>query len=241
MWNAASNSGGMSMISIEGLSYAYSSGTEALKDVSMSFQPAHILGILGESGSGKTTLLKCIGRFLKPDAGRILLDGRDIQTMDEITLRRTVGIVFQKLYLFPHLSVLENLMLAPMKGLKQNRVEVLEAAGEMLDRLGISDLKDSYPSQISGGQAQRAAIARSLMLRPEYLLLDEPTSALDMVTTESFGTWLLELKTDTTFIIVTHDVPFASKVASSGFLLADGRIRARGSIEEIVGASMEAE
>ena len=223
------------MIKIENLSFEYSSGTRALEDINIEFPPEHILAVLGESGSGKTTLLRCIGRFLRPRHGSITLHGRDIRELTEVELRKAIGIVFQKLHLFPHMTLLENLMLAPMTALGRGRKEVRADADEMLHRLGIAELSESYPAQISGGQAQRAAIARSLMLKPEYVLLDEPTSALDINTTEEFGRWLVELKSDTTFVIVTHDIPFASKVATSGVMIADGRIVAQGSISEVLG------
>lgn len=224
------------MIKIENLSFQYSSGTQALRDVTIELPPAHILAILGESGSGKTTLLQCIGRFLTPQSGRITLHGRDIRELPEVEFRKAIGIVFQKLHLFPHLTILENLMLAPTTVLGRPRPEVRDDAHEMLNRLGIPELSDSYPSQTSGGQAQRAAIARSLMLKPEYLLLDEPTSALDINTTEEFGKWLVELKSDTTFVIVTHDIPFARKTAQSGVMIANGCIQGQGSIEELIRA-----
>ena len=227
------------MIELDNIYFTYSNGTKALQNISMSFPQEHITAIIGESGSGKTTLLKIIGRFLKPITGRVLLNGSDIAFMKALDLRRTVGIVFQKLYLFPHLSVLENLTLAPLKALKEKKSDVTERSMEVLERLKIADLKNSYPSRISGGQAQRVAIARSLMLNPDYLLLDEPTSALDMVTTESFAEWLLELRTETSFLLVTHDVPFARRIASSGMLLSGGKIVAKGSIGELIERAKE--
>jgi ABC-type polar amino acid transport system ATPase subunit len=222
------------MIKIKNLSFKYSKGKLALDDVSATFPKEHILAILGESGSGKTTLLRLIGRFLKPTSGEILFDNKNIRNISEQELRKKVGIVFQDLYLFPHLSVMENLTIAPAKVLDIDLHTAQGNAAEIMVRLGISDLAGSYPSQISGGQAQRVAIARSLMMKPEYLLLDEPTSALDMNTTREFGEWLLELKINTTFIVVTHDVPFAKMVASSGIWLTDGQLTAHGSIECIL-------
>ena len=222
------------MIRIEHLSFAYARGMFVLDDINIEFPAEHILAILGESGSGKTTLLRCIGRFLKPKAGRISIQGRNIQSLKEIELRKAIGIVFQKLYLFPHLTALENLILAPTQVLKLDESDTKTEAESIMQRLGIHDLMNSYPAQMSGGQAQRVAIARSLMLKPEYLLLDEPTSALDIKTTTEFAEWLLELKTETTFIVVTHDIPFARNVASSGVLLSDGKVAAKGKIEDIV-------
>jgi ABC-type polar amino acid transport system ATPase subunit len=172
-------------------------------------------------------------KFLKPDQGRIELYGNDIFAMEERLFRQSIGIVFQNLYLFPHLNVIENMTLAPMRVLKKSKRQAEEDAGDILKRLGIEAIWQSYPSQISGGQAQRVAIARALILKPQYLLLDEPTSALDVDTTDEFGRWLLDLKAETTFVIVTHDVAFAGNIATAGVLMADGEIKARGNTREI--------
>lgn len=222
------------MLRLEKVSYTYPTGTVALKNVEVEFPEKQILGILGESGSGKTTLLKCIGKFLKPQRGRITLDGRDIAEIDEVEMRRAVGIVFQELFLFPHLTVLGNMTLALRKVLKQEKIRAEEEARAMLGRLGIGHLEESFPSQISRGQAQRAAIARALILKPKYLLLDEPTSALDINTADEFGRWLVELKQYTTFVIVTHDIRFAGKVVTSGVVFSRGEVRLEGGIEDLV-------
>lgn len=222
------------MLEIKNLSYTYPDGNKALSNINISFPKAHILAILGKSGSGKTTLLKCIGRFLSPQSGTILLDGKSTLEIGQREFRRSIGIVFQQLYLFPHLTLLENMTLAPIKVSGKSKEEAEEQSMETLMRLGIEELAKKYPSQISGGQAQRAAIARSLILKPEYLLLDEPTSALDVDTTEEFGRWLLDLKSETTFIIVTHDILFASKVVSSVALLSKGEVTQKGDMQDIL-------
>lgn len=222
------------MLEICNLSYRYPSGTEALKNVSMTLPPRQISSVLGESGSGKTTLLMCLGRFLQPSSGKILQNGKDIQTMPEKAFRQQLGIVFQKLNLFPHLTVLENLILAPVQAYGQQPEEAMKEGWAILERLGISDLAESYPSQISGGQAQRVAIARGLILKPEYLLLDEPTSALDANTTGDFAEWLTHLQEQTHFVVVTHDLEFAKAVATEGFLLAHGELKASGPIDSVV-------
>jgi len=221
------------MIELQDVSFSYTTGPLVLDNVSMKLPREHIVAILGESGSGKTTLLNCIGRFLAPQTGRILADGKNIADLDEIAFRRLVGIVFQQYHLFPHLSVMENLMLAPTKALKQPESETRTDAVAMLRKLSILDLCDSYPAQISGGQAQRVAIARSLMLKPDYLLFDEPTSALDIQTTDDFAHWLLDLKTETTFVLVTHDLPFARVAASHAVVLENGVIKEAGPIESL--------
>ncbi|MCF7869656.1 MAG: ATP-binding cassette domain-containing protein [Candidatus Omnitrophica bacterium] len=222
------------MLKIKDLTYSYSQGATALIDISMGLPREHILAILGRSGSGKTTLLKCIGRFLTLQKGDITLDGESIYKMERKKLRHLIGIVFQQLYLFPHLTILENMCLAPVKVLKRNESSAKKEAKEMLNKLGIKNLADRYPSQISGGQAQRAAIARALIMKPQYLLLDEPTSALDLNTSKELGEWLLELKAETTFVVVTHDVLFTKNIANSGFLLSEGKLKTKGNMKHIV-------
>ncbi|MFP4139828.1 MAG: amino acid ABC transporter ATP-binding protein [Planctomycetota bacterium] len=223
------------MIRIEDLEYTYESGTQALEHVSVEFPRGTTSAVMGESGSGKTTLLMCLGRFLQPTGGAITLDDDNIFEIPEQTYRKQVGIVFQRLYLFPHMTVRENMTLAPRRVLDVPARQARTEAMDVLDRLGIADLAENYPSQISGGQAQRAAIARGLVLRPEYMLLDEPTSALDANTTDEFAAWLREIHEETNFIIVTHDLPFARKVASQGVYLSDGRVQDTGEVETIIG------
>jgi len=228
------------MLEVDRLVHAYDGGPPALDTVSLSVEPGTISAILGESGSGKTTLLMCIGRFLEPHGGTVSLDGQDIRDLPEKTLRQRLGIVFQDLFLFPHLPVLRNLTLAPEKALGEEPDRAEKRARDMLERLRIPETADRFPAEISGGQAQRVAIARALMTSPEYLLLDEPTSALDVHTTDDFGRWLLDLKDMTTFVLVTHDVAFAAQVASEGALLGNGRVVCRGALDEIL-SGLEAE
>lgn len=223
------------MISIRDLSYVYpNSDGPAIEGIHVDFPRERVFAVLGESGSGKTTLLNCIARFLTPTTGKITINDQDIAEMPEPQFRRTLGVVFQKLYLFPHLTVLENMILAPVKAFGQTRRDATQTANEMLHRLGIDNLDDRYPSQISGGQAQRVAIARGLMLQPDYMLLDEPTSALDARTTGEFSQWLGELQENTSLIIVTHDLPFAAEVASHGVFLEAGRVKSAGKVEGII-------
>jgi putative glutamine transport system ATP-binding protein len=223
------------MIKIRDLTYWYPGSEEpAIEDINADFPRERVFAVLGESGSGKTTLLNCIARFMAPTDGSITIDDLDIAEMPETEFRRILGVVFQKLYLFPHLTVLENMTLAPDKALGQPRNEAKDAAVSMLERLGIDELADRYPSQISGGQGQRVAIARGLMLQPQYMLLDEPTSALDARTTGEFAQWLGELQADTSFIIVTHDLPFAAEVATHGVYLENGRLTAAGEVKSII-------
>ncbi len=221
------------MLKIKNLFYKYPDGTVGLNKVCMEIPSERTFVILGESGSGKTTFLRCLGRFLVPQSGSISYYDEDIRKMDNKKFRQTIGIIFQRLHLFPHMTILKNMFLGPVKILKRDRKETEKEAYEMLERLGIPDLADNYPSQISGGQAQRAAIARGLMMHPKIMLLDEPTSALDLKTTNDFATWLKELKEETTFIAVTHDIPFAKRVAQHGICLDKGKISSSGDINKI--------
>ncbi len=223
------------MIEIKSVSYEYPDGNAiALDDVTVQFPRGTISAVLGESGSGKTTLLMCLGQFQRPNRGTILLDGSDIFAIPESTYRKKVGIVFQKLYLFPHLTILRNMMMAPLHVQHADEKSVRDEAMAILSRLGIADLAESYPNQISGGQAQRAAIARGLLLKPDYMLLDEPTSALDANTTDEFAKWLVSLRDATNFIIVTHDILFAEKAANTGVYLSGGKVLDSGDLSTII-------
>ena len=221
------------MLELKNLRKVYSDGTVGVDDVTVDIPKEHIFAILGTSGAGKTTLLQCLGRFLAPTSGKIILNGRDIQTIERREFRHLLGIVFQQLHLFPHLTILENLTLAPKVVYGTEEGAARKKAQETLEQLGIAELAASYPAAISGGQAQRAAIGRALLLEPEYLLLDEPTSALDINTTREFADWLVQLKSQTTFVIVTHDLPFARMTAQHAVLMEGGRISAQGTVDEV--------
>ncbi len=221
------------MIEAQNITFRYPGAeTAALSEVSVEFPRDAISAIVGESGSGKTTLMMCLGRFIRPAQGQALYDRTDVFDIPEHAFRQRLGMVFQKLYLFPHLTVLENMTLAMRHAFGRDRRETDQEAEAMLERLGIAEILDRYPSQISGGQAQRAAIARGLLLRPDYMLLDEPTSALDARTTDAFAEWLRSLKDQTNFIVVTHDILFARRAADRGVCLMNGQIASEGPIEE---------
>ncbi|XOF34253.1 MAG: amino acid ABC transporter ATP-binding protein [Candidatus Electrothrix sp. YB6] len=222
------------MIEVKDIAYSYADGTKAVDNVSMTFPEQGIFAVMGLSGSGKTTLLNCIARFLFPQQGTILLDGQDIQDMKEVDFRQQVGVVFQHLNLFPHLNVLENMMLALERVQGRSKSEAKAEAMEILDRLNIAELAENYPAQVSGGQAQRVAIARGLALKPKFMLLDEPTSALDAATTSDFAQWLRELQEFTSFIIVTHDLPFAEQTADQGVFMEKGQVSAAGEINQLL-------
>ncbi|MEQ8818783.1 MAG: ATP-binding cassette domain-containing protein [Sumerlaeia bacterium] len=224
------------MLEVRDLKYLYPGSEEGVKGVSFSVPRERVFAILGRSGSGKTTLLRCLGRFLRPQSGAMLLDDRDLSAMPEAEFRRSLGIVFQQFHLFPHLTVRENATLAPVQAHGRSASEARADAGALFERFGITPLADKYPNEISGGQAQRAAICRALMLKPQYILLDEPTSALDAETTREFGEFLMTLKEETTFIVVTHDVAFVEGVAAHGVLMEGGVIKETGDVGALVGA-----
>ena len=227
----------MPMIKVDGLEFPYPDGTAVLKEVSLELlfdNEEHITAIVGPSGSGKTTLLQCLARFLTPHQGAVEIDGVSVQSMTEVQFRSKVGVVFQDLYLFPHLTVLNNLTLTPVEVTGVAGKQAEKEARELLERVGVGDLADSYPAQLSGGQAQRVAIARALLLKPDYLLLDEPTSALDINTTNALAKLLQSLCDSTNFIIVTHDIPFVHMVANRAILIRDGRVVTHDTVERVM-------
>lgn len=222
------------MLELKDVTYTYDGSEAGIREVSFVAPREKTFAILGQSGAGKTTLLQCVARFLRPQSGSISLDGDDIYRLEELDFRRRLGIVFQRLFLFPHMNILENLKLAPVRVLHRPEKETEEEGRELLEQFQIADLAESYPNQISGGQAQRAAICRSLLLHPEYILLDEPTAALDVGTTARFAEFITSLQTDTTFIIVTHDVEFAEVAAEHGVLMKDGSVVGSGDVKDLV-------
>lgn len=231
------------MIKLANLSYTYADGTVALDNVSaeLSFAGSeHITAIVGQSGSGKTTLLQCIAGFLTPQQGEIEIDGEPAASLSEYDFRAKVGVVFQDLFLFPHRTVLGNLTLAMNHVLGMGERTAAAEAQAMLERVSVAHLADSYPAQLSGGQAQRVAIARALVMKPRFVLLDEPTSALDINTTNAFCELLRGL-TASNFIIVTHDIPFVRSVAHRAVLLQTGRIVAHDTVEKVMASFMHEE
>lgn len=218
------------MITVKGLKKSFGQ-LEVLKGIDQHIAPGEKVVIIGPSGSGKSTFLRCLNLLERPTGGQILFEGTDITDpkCDINLIRRRMGMVFQQFNLFPHLSVLENITLAPIKVKKMTRSEADEKAMELLKRVGLADKAESYPGQLSGGQQQRIAIARALAMEPEIMLFDEPTSALDP---EMVGE-VLEVMKDLanagmTMVVVTHEMGFAREVASrvlfmdGGYVLEDG-------------------
>ena len=183
--------------------------------------------VCGPSGSGKSTIIRCINRLERHDAGSIVVDGIELtDDLKNITaVRREVGMVFQQFNLFPHLSVLNNLMLAPIKARSASKAEAREIAMHYLERVHIPEQADKYPAQLSGGQQQRVAIARSLCMRPKMMLFDEPTSALDPEMIKEVLDTMVELAEDgMTMIVVTHEMGFAKTVANNMVFMDAGEI-----------------
>ncbi|MCD2256488.1 amino acid ABC transporter ATP-binding protein [Agrilactobacillus fermenti] len=189
-------------------------GTQVLTDISLEVDSGKILCIVGPSGAGKTTLLRIITGLEQADSGSFKIDGQPFDPDSNNTSNALIGVVFQDFRLFPHLSVLENITLAPELVLKESRTKAQAKAKDILSQLDLADKADIYPFQLSGGQKQRVAIARALALDPKILCYDEPTSALDPGLRQSVETLILRLKSQgMTQIVVTHDMTFAQNIA----------------------------
>ena len=215
--------------------------TDVLKGVSFSLDRGQVLAIIGSSGSGKTTLLRCLNFLETPDEGEIRVNGKVLTgehlTEDQIRENRLhFGLVFQNFNLFPQYTVLENITLAPTLLKKGSSEQIRAKALSLLDQVGLSQKKDSYPYQLSGGQQQRVAIARALALNPEVLCFDEPTSALDPELTGEVLRVIRGLKNGgNTMIVVTHEMEFARSVADVVIYMADGVIEEMGTPEDVFG------
>ncbi len=214
------------IISLDGVTKRF--GTfQALKKVDLAVALGERVVICGPSGSGKSTLIRCINRLEEHDEGRIVVDGRELDqdTRNVAAIRREVGMVFQQFNLFPHLTVLDNLTLAPMRARKMSRKEAEEVARLYLERVHIPEQADKYPAQLSGGQQQRVAIARSLCMRPKIMLFDEPTSALDPeMISEVLDVMVALARDGMTMIVVTHEMGFAREVADTMVFMDAGEI-----------------
>ncbi len=199
---------------------------QALDDCSLSVQAGERIVICGPSGSGKSTLIRCINRIERIDSGSIIYEGVELDDSAAARQARlSIGMVFQQFNLFPHLSVIENLMLAPMQVSKVSREQALETAQAQLARVHIAEQADKFPGQLSGGQQQRVAIARALCMKPRLMLFDEPTSALDPEMVNEVLDVMAELAAQgMTMLVVTHEMGFARKVADRVVFMESGRI-----------------
>jgi polar amino acid transport system ATP-binding protein len=215
---------------------------EVLKGIDLAVAPHEVVCLIGASGSGKSTLLRCVNLIEPIDAGRILVHGRDVTVrgVDVNVVRRGIGIVFQSYNLFPHMTVLRNVTLAPRKVLGLPKEEAEARARELLARFGLADKQDEFPDRLSGGQQQRAAIVRALAMKPDLLLLDEVTSALDP---ELVGEVLEVIRglaeSGMTMVIATHEMAFARDVANRVCFLHEGQILEEGPPREIFTAPRE--
>ena len=210
---------------------------EVLKDISVDVQEGEVVVLLGPSGSGKSTLLRCLNQLETATSGKIIIDGHDVtdKHTDINKVRENIGMVFQHFNLFNHLTVLDNMTLAPVHLKLMNKEEARTEALRRLERVGLADKADAFPSQLSGGQKQRVAIARALEMKPDIMLFDEPTSALDPEMVGEVLAVMKELARDgMTMVVVTHEIGFAREVADRVIFMEGGYIVEQGTPEEVI-------
>ncbi|UQU68664.1 amino acid ABC transporter ATP-binding protein [Couchioplanes caeruleus] len=220
---------------------------EVLKGVDLVVRPGEVSCVLGPSGSGKSTFLRCINHLEKINAGRIFVDGdligyrerggklHELKEKEVAAQRRSIGMVFQRFNLFPHMTVLQNVMEAPCRVKKESKADVRDRAAALLDRVGLGDKVENYPGQLSGGQQQRVAIARALAMRPKLMLFDEPTSALDPELVGEVLDVMKGLARDgMTMIVVTHEIGFAREVGDSLIFMDGGVVVEQGPPREVL-------
>ena len=225
------------IISVKDLQKHFNAGAvHALNGVSVDIEKSEVLVVIGPSGSGKSTFLRCLNLLERPTGGSVVFEGTDI-TAPRVNInlyRRRMGMVFQHFNLFPHMTVLKNLTLGPTELLKKSPAEAEKKAMQLLERVGLSDRADAYPSQLSGGQKQRIAIVRALCMEPDVMLFDEPTSALDPEMVGEVLDVMKELaKMGMTMVVVTHEMGFAREVADRVLFMDEGVIVEQGTPEEI--------
>lgn len=232
----------MAIISVKNIKKTFSDNVPVLKDISFDVEQGEILGIIGPSGSGKSTMLRCIAQLETIDDGSIYVCGQPIvqngKYADKKELRKiglNLGFVFQNFNLFPHMSVLQNIVDAQVHVLKTPKTEAVEIARKLLADVGLSDKENAYPCELSGGQQQRVSIARSLALKPKVLLFDEPTSALDPELTGEILAVIKKLADEKmTMIVVTHEMAFARDISDKIIFMADGVIVEQGVPKSVI-------
>lgn len=223
------------MIKVKGLKKSFGE-LEVLKGIDQHIKKGEKVAIIGPSGSGKSTFLRCLNLLEKPTEGEILIEGESItdKNTDINRIREKMGMVFQQFNLFPHLNIINNITLAPCKVKKMEKSQAEKLAKELLEKVGLSDKAEAYPSQLSGGQQQRIAIARALAMQPDIMLFDEPTSALDP---EMVGEVLSVMKdladAGMTMVVVTHEMGFAREVASRVLFMDGGFVMEEGTPAEV--------
>ena len=221
------------MISIKGLYKAFGDNL-VLKGIDLEVADKEVVVIIGPSGSGKSTLLRSINYLDMPSKGKISIDGKELSAADINLVRAEVGMVFQRFNLFPHMTVLDNITLAPRKVRKVSREEAEKDAHMLLEKVGLADKATAYPEQLSGGQQQRVAIARALAMKPRLMLFDEPTSALDPEMVKEVLDVMRSLAAEgMTMVIVTHEMGFAREVGDRLLFVDDGRIIEQGAPKEV--------
>ena len=223
------------MIDVKNL-HKYFGSLEVLKGIDCHIDKGECVCVIGPSGSGKSTFLRCLNLLETPTKGDIVIDDMHLteKNFDVDAMRKRVGMVFQHFNLFPHLTILENVTLAPIRHKMMTEEQAKEKAMELLNRVGVGDKADNYPAQLSGGQKQRVAIARSLALSPEVMLFDEPTSALDPEMVGDVLEVMKQLaKEGMTMVVVTHEMGFAREVANRVFFMDGGGILEEGTPEQI--------
>lgn len=218
---------------------------EVLKGIDLEVNEGEVVAVIGPSGGGKSTLLRCLNKLETIDKGSIIIDGEELcretaggtEYVNKNDIRRIVckmGMVFQQFNLFPHMTVLENLIEAPVNVQKRDKAEVIKEAEVLLAKVGLSEKRDVYPRKLSGGQQQRVAIARALAMKPAIMLFDEPTSSLDPELTGEVLRTMRELADEKmTMVVVTHEMGFAREVATKVVFMADGHVQEQGRPEEI--------
>ena len=224
------------MIDVKNL-HKYFGSLEVLKGIDCHIDKGECVCVIGPSGSGKSTFLRCLNLLETPTKGDIVIDDMHLteKDFDVDAMRKRVGMVFQHFNLFPHLTILENVTLAPIRHKMMTEEQAKEKAMELLNRVGVGDKADNYPAQLSGGQKQRVAIARSLALSPEVMLFDEPTSALDPEMVGEVLEVMKQLaKEGMTMVVVTHEMGFAHDVADRVFFIDQGVIMEQGTPEEVM-------
>ena len=225
------------MINIHGLIKDFGK-TRVIDDINTTVSSGEVVVLIGASGSGKSTFLRCLNGLETLTAGEIFIDSIPLERKSSSLkqIRRQVGMVFQQFNLFPHLTVLENIIEAPVHVLKREKNEAIHAAQELLSKVGLSNKQNCYPATLSGGQCQRVAIARALAMRPKVMLFDEPTSALDPELVGEVLTVMKQLAEDgMTMLVVTHEMGFAREVADRVIFIDKGRIVEEGSPEQVFG------
>lgn len=222
------------MIEIKGLKKSFGNH-HVLKGIDLTIHDKEVVVIIGPSGSGKSTILRCINYLEQPTAGEIIVDGISMNDAKSINnIRKEVGMVFQRFNLFPHMTVLQNITLSPMKTRGISREEAEKTAMQLLEKVGLADKKDAYPETLSGGQQQRVAIARALAMKPKFMLFDEPTSALDPEMVREVLDVIKDLAKDgMSMAIVTHEMGFAREVADRVLFIDEGIILEQGKPDDI--------